>query len=77
MVFVLSQNKKISIGKDKYFFINSLYQHVKLWVKKYGCLLLIININFAIVKDVFFNKIMNNFVVGNHSYPININDHNT
>jgi hypothetical protein len=69
--------KKNSIDKGMYFFVNSLYQHVKLFVIFSGCLSLIININFARVKDVFFNKIMNNFVVENHSYPININDHDT
>lgn len=78
MVFVFRSNLKIiSVDKDMYFFIISLYQHVNLFVIFRGYLLLIININFARVKDVFFNKIMNNFVVENHSYPININDHNT
>ena len=55
MVFVFRSNLKIiSVDKDMYFFIISLYQHVNLFVIFRSYLLLIININFARVKDVFF-----------------------
>ena len=62
------------IGKDRNFSVNSHNQHVKLQRKNYSKITIAIKTYFAIEKDIFFNKIMHNFVVGNQSYPIDIND---
>lgn len=66
---MFSLGEIISIGKDMDFFINSLYQRVKLFAKIWAPLLIKIIIENTRVKDVFFNKIMHNFVLENHSYP--------